>query len=249
MRKILRIGAISFAALLVLALLSLIGGWWGAKQVPEFYQQALEVEPQRHAELGDKLEENLLELRNEASQEGQWQAVFTDEQINGWLASDLPEKFPRALPPEVKEPRVAIEPEVARVGARFKSPQLETVISLAVEVHMTDEPNVLAVRIRQARAGLLPVPLADWLEQVRLAAGESGIPLRWVEQDGDPVALVTIPMEQAGRDHRLLLEQIELRDGELVVGGRTERFDAPPSARDEAGFPLHYSAANHKVHR
>lgn len=249
MPKILRIGAISFVVLLAVAALVILGGWWSTKQVPDFYQHALEFEPARHAELGDKLEENLLELRNDASQEGRWQAVFTDEQINGWLASDLPEKFPEVLPPELKDPRVAIEPEVAHVGARFESPQLETVISLAVEVHMTEEPNVLAVRIRKVRAGLLPVPLADWLEQVRLAAGESGIPLRWVEQDGDPVALVTVPMEQADGEHRLLLEQVELRDGELVVGGRTERSDESPMSRDEAAAPLRYSAANQAIHR
>lgn len=244
MRKLMRIGAISFALLLAIVGLVLVGGWWGARQVPEFYERALAVEPGQYAEQGDRLEENLLELRNDAREEGRWQAVFTDEQINGWLAADLPEKFPRVLPKQLKDPRVAIEPDVARVAARYESRQLTTVISLAVDVHLTDEPNVLAVRIHQVRAGLLPVPLADWLDRVSLAASKGGIPLRWTEQDGDPVALVTIPLGHANADRILRLEQIELRDGELVLIGRTGREeDDSPMGLGEAD--AHGSALVH----
>jgi hypothetical protein len=244
-----RIGAISLAVLVLLAAIALIGAWWSAKQVPEFYERALAVEPRQHAEMGDKLEENLLELRNDASQDGRWQAIFTDDQINGWLAADLPEKFPEALPEEIKDPRVAIEPKVAHVAARFESPQISTVISLAVEVHLTDEPNVLAVRVRQARAGLLPVPLAEWKDRVTEAAANSGIPIRWSEQEGDLLALVTIPMEHAEHEHVLRLEQIELRDGELVLGGRTEREGASPTTRDGASIAPRYSLTNHAMQR
>ena len=235
MRKLLRLGVVSGCILLAIAALVLVGAYWGSKQVPEFYERALAAEPQRQAEAGEELERNVLELRNDVRQDGHWQAVFTDEQINGWLAVDLPEKFPRALPKQLKDPRVAIEPDLAQLAALYAGPQYSAVISLAVEIHLTDEPNVLAVRVHRARAGLLPVPLADWLDRVRLGAEQSGIPLRWVEQDGDPVALVSVPL-QPRRIRRPPAENRSNRTaarGSLLVGPHA----AQRRTRSRAGRP------------
>jgi hypothetical protein len=250
MRKLLRIGAISFCLLLALAGIGFFAVWWSAAHVPDFYEKALSAEPQRMAVAGDKLEENILDLRNSSLQEGQWRAVFTDEQINGWLAVDMPQKFAGALPPQLKDPRVAIEPDVAYAAARYESPQMTAVISLAVEVRLTDEPNELAIRVRQARAGLLPVPLSDWLDQVSAAAAESGIPLRWIEEEGDPVAIVSIPLEDTENPgHILRLRQIELRAGELIVVGVTEDGANQTPRIEEGAGELRYSRSNQAIQR
>lgn len=250
MRKLLRIGAISIFLLAAVAAVGVVVVWWSATRVPDFYEQALATEPQHMEEAGDQLEEHILELRNDSLKAGQWRATFTDEQINGWLAVDLPQKFPRALPKQLKDPRVAIEPDVAYAAARYESPQVTTVISLAVEVRLTDEPNQLAVRVRQARAGLLPVPLADWLDRVSAAAADGGIPLRWVEEDGDPVALITLPLEdKENPDHILRLEQIELRDGQLVVIGTTDEAAGESLRHDQGAGRLRYSGTNHTIQR
>ncbi len=50
---------------------------------------------------------------------GHWSAVFTDEQINGWLAADLPEKFPQLLPPEIQDPRVVFAPGQLQLACRY----------------------------------------------------------------------------------------------------------------------------------
>jgi hypothetical protein len=249
MRKILRIGTISLILLVAVAGVGLLVAWWGASHVPEFYERALTAEPEQLAQAGDKLEENILELRNNSLADGQWRATFTDEQINGWLAVDLPEKFPRTLPPQVKDPRVAIEPDLAQVAARLETPRLTTVISLAVDVRLTDEPNELAIRIHQARAGMLPVPLSEWLDRVTEAAEEGGIPLRWAEEQGDPVAIVTVPLEDKNnREHVLRLTNIELHDGELVVAGVTQPAASEGSSEGSHG-ELRYSRSNQTTHR
>ncbi|MEQ8788756.1 MAG: hypothetical protein RIC55_20765 [Pirellulaceae bacterium] len=250
MRKILRIGAVSFFLLLAVAAVGLLCAWWGASHVPDFYDQALKAEPERLAEAGDKLEENILDLRNDSLDEGVWRATFTDEQINGWLAVDLPDKFPKTLPPQLKDPRVAIEPNLAHVAARYESPQLTTIVSLAVEVRLTDQPNELAIRIRQARAGMLPVPLSEWLDRVSAAAENGGIPLRWIEQEGDPVAIVTVPLEDKHhRDHLLRLTQIDLQDGALVVAGVTETISPENQRAGEGADELRYSRSNQATQR
>jgi hypothetical protein len=209
-----------------LLVLLLGGGWWGlwqaARHEPAFYRRALAIEIPRQRAAGDALEREILELHNEVRKTGQWQAVFTDEQINGWLASDLPDKFPRLLPAGVREPRIALEPDVARVACRYESSQLVTIVSLSLDIHLTDEPNVLAIRLRQARAGAIPLPLKHFLDRISAVAAESHISLQWAQEEGDPVALLTIPSDHGDYVAQgIAIDSLELRQGQVVLAGRS----------------------------
>lgn len=207
------------------------GAWRATQETPEFYEVEMKKDPVKLVEAGDAMEQQVAELHNEVRRPGRWEAVFTDEQINGWLAVDLPDKFPRALPNGVSEPRVAIQDEEAVVACRYKNPKLSTIFSMGVEVTLTDEPNVVAVRIRQARAGLMPIPLSKLLEHATKYAYKSEVTLRWMQIDGDPVALVTVPADHEDFVHRIRIETIALRDGEVYLAGRTEdsELTSPPS--------------------
>ena len=67
-----------------------------------------------------------LQLRNDICNEPTWEAVFTDQEVNAWLAEDLVTHFADQLPPEVHEPRVVFEtrPRHAGLPARPGAVQL-----------------------------------------------------------------------------------------------------------------------------
>jgi hypothetical protein len=213
------------AAVVVIVVLAIaIGAAYRAtKHVPQFYEQALQADPTVQRTAGDELERRALDLRNEAQRGGAWEAIFTEEQINGWLAVDLIEKFPELLPEHVESPRMRITPEEVQLACRYQSEQVDTVVSLALTVTLTEEPNVVAVRIKRARAGALPIPLNQFLEQITAAAHGSDLDVRWLQEDGDPVALLRLPQEHTDLpDRKLHLERFELREGEAFLSGRTE---------------------------
>ena len=216
----------SIAALLLalLVVLSILGAYFASRQVPQFYTEALAAERPAQAEAGHELERRALELRNELQRAGQWKATFTDDQINGWLAVDLVEKFPDLLPPEVQAPRVAINQEEVQLAFRYHSPEVDTVVSFAASVALTEETNVVAVRIRRARAGALPIPLTQFLDRIANKVEGTDLEIRWSQIDGDPVALIRLPREHTDlADKTLRLERFELRDGEAILSGRTEQ--------------------------
>src|SRR5205085_5179217 len=115
-------------------------------------------------------------LANDVRKRGQWQATFTAEQINGWLAVDLVKNYPEVLDSDVKDPRVAIAPRQATVAAKYTSAEQQAVLSINFDVYLSD-PNVIAVRILSARAGLLPVPLSRVLEAISELAIDADLPL------------------------------------------------------------------------
>jgi hypothetical protein len=202
-----------------------------AQHEPDFYQQALQGELTEQSVAGEQLEQNILQLHNNSRKQGRWEAVFTEQELNGWLASDLPDKFPNLLPKGVAEPRVAIDGEGVRIACRYENTKINAVISFQLGIQLTDESNTLAVRVSKVRAGALPVPLTRFLGRITAAAHRSDISLRWSQTEGDPVALVTVPHRHEDYAHReIYLESIELRDGCVYLAGRTEEHPRLPAA-------------------
>jgi len=199
-----------------------------SQEVPEFYTEAVSVDPQRQVEASRKMESQVTMLYSEAQRAGQWSAVFTTQQINGWLAVDLEEKHPDLVPPEIQQPRVAITPDEFTLALTYQDGQVATVLSLAIEGYVAEE-NVLALRIRDVRAGTLPLPMSEVMRRISETAIEAELPLRWTKIEGDPVALVTVtPTLQNGR--RLRLERLQLGQAEILVEGTTlDNQPLPPS--------------------
>lgn len=227
-RKAIHYILITTAVVLGLLGIAVLGLYKAAQREPTFYRQAMLVEPAENREAGEALEQSFLDLHNDVRNIGTWEAVFTEEQVNGWLVADLPEKFPNVLPRGTQEPRVAIDAEAIRVACQFDNGKLKTIVSMALDIDLTTETNTLAIRVNKLRAGALPVPLRQFLDKITAAARRGDIPLKWHQIDGDPVALVTVPVTHEDYAHReIYVDTIELREGEIYLAGHTERKEAP----------------------
>lgn len=196
--------------------------WRSLEHVPEFYRQALQLDPESQAEDSDEMLQRATDLASDLQQEGPWEALFTAEQINAWLAVDLEENHSRSLPSEVKKPRVVIEPDGVTVACRYKHGNFDTVLSLSVDAYLTDS-GAVAVRIRSARAGSFPLPLDDVIKQITGTVDRAGLVINWRQIDGDPVALISIPPPRKKKGKLIKIEAFEIKVGEVYVSGSTEK--------------------------
>ena len=222
MRKWLLITA--FVALAVLLVLG-VGGYVlyrASQQVPEFYREALQAAPKAREEASDEMVQQVTALVSDTQKDGQWEAVFTAEQINGWLAVDMMQNHPDLLPSSVEDPRVTIEPDKIRIACHVDQGNWTGVVSVAVDVYLA-EANVVAVRIREARAGSLPLPLQGILDQISKKAAQTDLQIRWRQAEGDPVLEVTVPPPRDKNDKRVRIERLQLGEGKVYVSGSTER--------------------------
>ncbi len=235
MKKIWRVAIVTILVLAIVGAAVFYGLFRATQHQPEFYVQALEIEPQVLEVAGDEMEKIVLDLRNEVRRDGEWEASFTDEQINGWLASDLPQSFPEALPPHVSEPRVSLIPDLVQVAFRYHSERFSSVVSLGFSVQLTGQPNEIALRIRRLRAGALPLPAVEqWKQELDRELAGAGVPLKWEKAEGDDVAVISLPVEhEQFNGQRMLLETIQLRDGVVYLSGRTEPVGASKSGAGE----------------
>lgn len=212
---------ISFASLaaVVTGLLVLFRA---AQTPPAFYTQAVEVDPNRGAANAQALETHVLDLTSEVRHEDRWQLTLSDEELNGWLATTLPQKFPKALPREVEAPRIAIEPDLLQVACRYQSGGVSSVLSIGMEPYLIDEPSTLAIRIRHVRAGILPIPVRQFLDDIADRALKGGVHLRWDEIEGDPVAILNLNLDPKQVSNRqITLDTLDIQPGQLTLGGKS----------------------------
>jgi hypothetical protein len=208
--------------LLAIAAVACFSVYRAARSVPDFYEAAVaEIPPEAGDKAGDEFTATTVSLAGQARREGQWDAFFTDEQVNGWLAVDLPTKHPELLPTGYEQPRIRFAENGLQLGVRYKAPALTTVVWLDVDVQMTGTHEA-ALRFRRVRAGLLPLPLKQILDALTQVATDLELPLRWTNTDGDPTAVVGLPtLDNNGLQYDL--ESLQLSDGRLYVSGRTSR--------------------------
>lgn len=218
-------------------LLILFGGigYWAydaSQAAPEFYRQALAMDRKVQVAASDEMLHKATRLYNNVQQEGDWEATFTMDQINGWMAVDMQENHPDLLPKYVFEPRVFIAEEGLKLGCRYESKRVNAIFSLDMDMYLAEE-NVIALRIRNAKAGALPLPLNKVLDGVAEGAQRLKLKFEWRTIDGDPVALITIAPPSSTDDFKVAVKKLELREGEVYVAGTT---NAPTRERLNAAF-------------
>jgi hypothetical protein len=170
---------------------------------------------------------------------GRWESVFSDAEVNGWLATVVREKYPTLLPPEVVEPRVSFVDGRCLLGYRYEAGNVRAMVTIEGEPFMASN-DVAGLRLRKARVGLLPLPLAKVVEHINHGAGELQVPVKWVEQEGDPVMLVGVTNALSTEEEVRRLEEIELRDGELALAGTATQRKA---AEQRSGITQRAKAA------
>jgi len=207
---------------LAVLVISLAAVYRAVRYTPEFYTHALATDPAALAAGRDRMLDRAAALASNIQKGGRWEAIFTTDEINGWLALELQRSYPDALPAEFRDVRVAIQSQQIMLACRYSHSSADTVLWVALEPYIA-EPNVLALRIRKLRAGRLPLPMNRVLKALSQAAEHSALPLQWRQAEGDPVALLSLPVE--GNDHAAAvnIDTLELRQGELYLAGSSRR--------------------------
>jgi hypothetical protein len=218
-----RIGSIIGGSVLLLLIAAGVWIWMAVRHVPHFYVDALAVDPAVQQQASDKMVRRTAALANDARKDGHWQAVFTADQINGWLAIDREKNHPRLIPNAFHDPRVAIHDHELIIGCRYETDRLNTVLSITAEVYL-QSTNVLSLRIERARAGAIPLPLKDVTSQLVAACENIGCKVELREMGADPLLLLTLPLPtNSAHNGTIEVQSVELLEGELRVAGETVR--------------------------
>lgn len=221
MRKVLRVTFVFGVIAALFFIIGLLAVYLALRHEPRWYAEAVATADRAAEEKASgQMLQRAADLTSSLKSKGGWKIAFTAEEINGWLAVDMPNNHPDLLPKSLGGPRVIIEPDGVTLACRASHSGISTVVSLKVDVYLAEE-NLVAVRIRKARAGSLPWSLSKVVDGFTKSAARSDVRLSWRQIDGDPLALIKIPKTQGPGDRQIRVTTLRLDEGKIIVGGST----------------------------
>ena len=162
-----------------------------------------------------------LQLRNDICNEPNWEAIFTDQEVNAWLAEDLVTHFADQLPSEVHEPRVALRGRPGHPGLPVRSGSAADSSSAVVARPHVPEGNVVELTLEKIRAGFLPVPADNVLDRIIEYARYHGIDVEWTRRGW--LSRRTGPLYAESRRDDVKLEEVQIQNGQIRLAGRSNR--------------------------
>jgi len=231
-----------------------VAGWLALTHQPSYYRRMIQLPRAQREVKAKQFVAQSLQLRNDIVNEPTWEAVFSDQEVNAWLAEDLVTHFADQLPPEVHDPRVLFETDRVILAFQLNKGGVQSVITVVARPRVPAE-NTVELTLEKIRAGLLPVPADNVLDRIMEHARLRGLNVQWQRREGYPVVVLQYTPNLARED--ILLEELEIRSGQIRLAGRSDRtkgaFTLPklPSRRVlQSTFPrrnFHGSPASHPV--
>lgn len=154
-------------------------------------------------------------LRGAAVRPGDWGVAVREDELNAWLATDLPRNHARALPAGILEPRVALEEGRIRIAARAAAGPLGGPLSMAVEPRLRGIDRLECV-VTEARLGGIPLPAGPCAHRLAALLRGLGFTAEVRRLDGRSAVVVSL----GGRGTSL--RGLSVAPGEIVVAGTTE---------------------------
>lgn len=194
--------------------------WFSLTYQPAYYRESLSL-PQAQREVKAKhFVAQSLQLRNDICNEPNWEAVFSDQEVNAWLAEDLVTHFADQLPPEVHDPRVLFEMDRVILAFQLERAGVQSVITVIARPRVP-EGNTVELTLEKIRAGILPVPADNILDRIVEHVRGHGVDVQWRRREGYPVVVMRYT-PNLNRDD-VQLEDVEIRSGQIRLAGRSDR--------------------------
>jgi hypothetical protein len=205
---------------LVLVLGTSAGVFMLVRYEPAAYRlAAVPPGPERRQQSEDCKSEISL-LWNSLHSEQEWDIRLSDKQVNSYFAEAFKvEKLDERLLPEgVNEPRVIFEKGKVRLAFRYGKGLWSTIISIDFNVWLTEEPNVVALKLFGVQAGSLPIGAQALLDELTEMLENNGIQVHWYREEGCPVAVLRFQTDQ--RESTVQLQHIEVEQHRITIRGK-----------------------------
>jgi hypothetical protein len=196
------------------------GVWLSLTYQPSYYRDMVSLSRDQRERKARHFVAQSLQLRNDICNEPRWEAVFSDEEVNAWLAEDLVTHFADQLPPEVYDPRVLFEVDRVILAFQLKRRGFSSVITVVARPRVP-EGNTVELTLEKIRAGILPVPADNVLDRIIEHAQRQGVDVDWERKDGYPVVVMRYTPNLSRDD--VELEELQIRTGQIRLAGRSDR--------------------------
>ncbi len=140
-----------------MALLALWALYRAMSFVPQFYADRVEWSESQLDEAHEVFIQRTFNTFSELKRKRELEEIFTEEELNGWIAIQGPRLWQRVATMRVSRPRLQLTDKAIWIGAEIHTNWLRGVLWAIIEPAVRG-PNVVALKFREVRLGRLPLP-------------------------------------------------------------------------------------------
>jgi hypothetical protein len=210
----------SLAALAVLGAVVPLAIWRSLTYEPPFYRKLAAVDRQIRRVEADRFVSQTFQLRNDIANEDRWEASFTDEEVNAWLAEHLMTHFAEYLPAGVRDPLVVFDLDRVTLAFKLTRGPFTSLVWAVARVQVASD-NTIELRLEKIRAGAMPVSPEEVVGPIIVQAQAHGLDVEWRKDRGEPIAQFRYSPSPGRLD--VVLERVVVLDGRLYISGRSDR--------------------------
>jgi hypothetical protein len=220
-RQIFRLIAYLLLGIFLILLLVLYLLYFSAQRLPDFYRKTLAVDWETQEQRNKKMREKITALNNDLQKTGTpWQANFTADDLNAYVAVEQAKEGSHLFPKEIVEPRFAFSDRQADFACRVEQGTLSGILHLSLGLTLP-EPNRFVIQVKSAKLGKLPISKEIPAKIIVETFEKESYPVEYGVKDGDPTITVTIDIKY--KNNRLvLLDGVVLQNETIQLSGSTE---------------------------
>ena len=199
--------------ILVTVPIAAVAGWLALRYIPSWYRPVVLSSEELVRVKGD-IAGRADWISHRMVAERSFELILHDYTVNEWLAA-LPRAWPdawRIVPPELTDPVIRFEPEVIILAAHGAKDGWEAILSVRVEVAVSDDGESIDVGVTSLRGGVVPVPRSV-IDSLLESLSDSD---SWSDPDGHRLR-VPNNFDWPNGDRRFRIESIRIEEGAVRI--------------------------------
>ena len=147
-----------------------------------------------------------------------WQAELTEDEVNGYLAIEIPKHFPQLFSGGIRNPRVSLKNNKLAIASQIEQGMVSGVLDLALDIQFP-RPNRCVILFQRAYVGLVPFSRETVRDIFAEGLQGGGRKLELTKVQGYPALIVDLGNDLKNQDFSLILREIRAINGTLVISG------------------------------
>jgi len=147
-----------------------------------------------------------------------WQTELTEEEINGYLAVEVPRNLPQLSANGIKDPRISLQNDQLEIACQIEQGMVSGVLNLVLDIQFP-QPNRCEILFQRAYVGLVPFSRETVRDTFAAGLRGGGRTLESTKVQGYPALVIDFGDNLKNQDFSLFLREIRVTNGSLSISG------------------------------
>jgi len=147
-----------------------------------------------------------------------WQTELTEDEINGYLAVEIPKNFPQLFAGGIRDPRISLKNDKLEIACQIEQGMVSGVLDLLLDIQFP-QPNRCEILFQRAYVGLVPFSRETVRDTFAEGLRGGGRKLESTKVQGYPALVIDFGNDLKSQENSLFLREIRVVNGSLSISG------------------------------